>query len=217
MTPPADPNFTPRERALVRRLRTPVAVQHWLNRLPYNWERRGETARTLRGVVRHRTAHCLEAALSAATILEQHGHPPVILDIESVDRLDHVIYLFRDAGRWGAVARSRCPGLHGRRPVYGTLDALVRSYMAPFIDQTGRVKGYGVLDLRELRAPWRLSSRNVWAVEDALNANRHRRLPTPPREYALWKKRFDAWHEAAGRPDHEWPVHYPHRDVWLWP
>lgn len=217
----AAPAFTRAERRLVDKLRTPFEVQAWLNSLPYNWEHRGETARTFRGVVRHGTAHCLEAALSAATILERHGYPPLLVDIESTDRLDHVLFVWQEPdGRWGAVARSRCPGLHGRKPVFRSLRDLAKSYSAPFIDTTGRVKGYGVLDLRDLRGvPWRLGTRNVWAVEDALNANRHRPLPTPAPEYWRWKLKFDKWWEANGRPAHEWPVHYPKKDkaTWLWP
>ena len=58
-----------------RRCRTPLAVQRYLNALPYNHEppAQGETLRSFRGVVRHGAAHCLEAALAAAVILEQHG------------------------------------------------------------------------------------------------------------------------------------------------
>lgn len=217
----AGPAFTKAERRLVDDLRTPVEVQAWLNTLPYNWERRGETVRTLRGVVKHGTAHCLEAALSAATILEQHGYAPLLVDIESTDLLDHVLFVWQEPdGRWGSVARSRCPGLHGRKPVFRDLRDLAKSYSAPFIDTTGRVKGFGLLDLRDLRGvPWRLGTRNVWAVEDALNANRHAPLPTPEHEYRHWKRKFDRWWEANGRPAHEWPVHYPAKDkaTWLWP
>ena len=216
----AAPQFTPAERRLVRRLDTPLKVQAWLNTLPYNWERRGETARTLRGVVRTGTAHCMEAALAAAAILEQHGYPPRLVDIESTDRLDHVLYVYRGAdGRWGSIARSRCTGLHGRKPVYRDLRALVRSYVAPFIDTTGRVKGYGELDLHALDVDWRLSRRHVWEVEDALNANRHTPLPTPQRVYQRWKRRYDAWWRANGRPAHDWPVFpdYPDQAAWLAP
>jgi hypothetical protein len=166
--------------------------------------------------VRTGTAHCLEAALSAACILEQHGFPPLIMDIESTDWLDHVLLVFQRAGRWGAVARSRCPGLHGRKPVFRDLPSLVRSYMAPYIDQTGRVQGYGILDLRKLpTGRWRLDWGNVFHVEGALNANRHTRLPTPEPEFRKWKARFDSWWEAHGKPDHEWPLHYPDRDTWM--
>ena len=58
-------------------------MQRWLNALPYNVEDGGETLRTFRGVVAHGTAHCLEAALFAAVVLEQHGSPPLLLSFES--------------------------------------------------------------------------------------------------------------------------------------
>lgn len=209
-------DLTPRERALVDRLDTPEKVQRWLSSLPYNWELRGPTARTFRGVVRTGRAHCLEAALSAACILEQHGFPPLLADIESTDRLDHVLFVFQRNGRWGSVARSRCPGLHGRKPVFRDLASLVRSYRAPYIDQTGRVKGFGLLDLRTLpTGRWRLDPGNVFHVEDALNANRHTPQPTPEAEYRFWKARFDLWWKANGRPAHAWPVHYPGRHRWM--
>ncbi|MEA3203822.1 MAG: hypothetical protein QOI63_1501 [Thermoplasmata archaeon] len=213
------PRFTPKERVLVERLRTPLQVQGWLNRLPYNWERKGPTARTFRGVVAHGTAHCFEAALGAACILEQQGFPPLLLDIESVDGLDHVLFLHQAPdGRWGTVARSRCVGLHGRKPVFRTLDALVASYVAPFIDQTGRVKGYGVLDLRGLpTGAWRLGRGNVPHVEQALRDLRHKRFPTPEATYRLWKGRFDRWWEARGRPAHAWPDFYPGKRHWTAP
>src|SRR4051812_43678511 len=112
--------FTSAERRLIGRLGTPDAVQRFLNRLPYNTEPPPGRAllRSFRGVVRHRTAHCLEAAITAAVILEQHGYPPLVMSLESIDKLDHVVFVYRARGRWGSIARSRDPGLHGRRPVF---------------------------------------------------------------------------------------------------
>src|SRR5512144_128690 len=114
--PPPLSAFTACERRLLGRLRTPSLVQQFLNGLPYNTEPPpgGPTLRSFRHVVRTGSAHCLEAALSAAVILEQHGHPPLLLSFESVDKLDHVIFPFRRDGLWGSVARSRDLGLHGR-------------------------------------------------------------------------------------------------------
>jgi hypothetical protein len=212
--PPALADFRPSERALVRRLRTPEQVQRWLLRMPYNWERQGETARTFRGVTRRGRAHCLEAALSAATVLEQHGLPPLLLDLESVDGLDHVLFLFRRDGRWGTVARSRDPGLHGRRPVFRDLRSLVASYAAPYIDSSGRIQGYGVLDLRELAGDWRLSERNVWFIEQALIDNDHRTYRTPDAFYRRWSRRYAAFKAAHPR---DRPTFYPGRRHWLWP
>src|SRR5438034_6423868 len=106
LTPGSAPRFTRRERRLIDRLRTPLQVQRYLNRLPYNEEPHGRaTLRSFRGVVRHGCAHCLEAALSAAVVLEAHGFPPLVLSFESIDELDHVIFVYRWNGRWGSVAR----------------------------------------------------------------------------------------------------------------
>src|SRR5260221_7900186 len=139
--------FTAQERRLTRRLRTPHDVQRFLNELPYNTEPApgGATLRTFRGVVRHQCAHCLEAALFSAVLLEQHGYPPLVLSFESIDELDHVIFVYRRPGkshRWGSVARSRDPGLHGRKPVFATPRALALSYVDPYVDFSGRVTGY---------------------------------------------------------------------------
>jgi hypothetical protein len=106
---PARAQLTRQERRMVDRLTTPAAVQAWLNALPYNVEAGGETLRTFRGVVAHGTAHCLEAALFAAVTLEQHGYPPLLLSFESIDRLDHVIFIYRGRRGWGSIARSRSP------------------------------------------------------------------------------------------------------------
>ena len=196
--PPALP-FTPAERRVIARLRTPRAVQHWLNELPYNTERGGETLRSFRGVVAHGTAHCLEAALSAATILEQHRYPPLVISIESIDLLDHVIFVYRTPTGWGSVARSRDPGLHGRKPVFRTPRALVASYVESYVDFTGGVKGYGVADLRVLGAyDWRLSEKNVWKVEQMLIDWPHRRLIPSPATINTMRRRYERFRKAHG-------------------
>lgn len=175
--PPPTSAFTRAEQRVVRHHRTPLAVQRFLNRLAYNTEPPPDspTLRSFRGVIARGMAHCLEAAISAAVILEQHGYPPVVLSLESVDALDHVVFVYRSAGRWGAVARSRDPGLHGRRPVFRSLRDLALSYFDPFVDKTGCLKAYGAVDLRVLgRYDWRLSKANVWKVERLLYEIPHR-------------------------------------------
>jgi hypothetical protein len=189
--------FRPEEWKIVQKLRTPKQVQDFLRALPYNREKQGETLRTFRGVVRDWSAHCLEGALAAATILEQHGYPPLLLDLESKDRLDHVLFLFRKRGRYGTVARSRDFGLHGRKPLFRTLGRLVMSYIDPYVDGTGRIIGYGVLDLRQLtKVDWRLSSRNVWAVERTLIKMPHRKIATSDRRYRATLRRYLAFKKA---------------------
>jgi hypothetical protein len=205
--------FTPRERRLIARLPTPLAVQRYLNRLPYNEEPGGRaTLRSFRGVVRHGCAHCLEAALFAAVVLEQHGYRPLVLSFESTDRLDHVIFIYRQRGQWGSIARSRDPGLHGRLPVFATPRALALSYVDPYIDFTGRIIGYAVVDLRVLgEYNWRLADTNVWKVERMLLEHRHRRIQSSNRRIETLRKRYRAFKHLF--PDRK-PMYYKGRDRW---
>jgi hypothetical protein len=204
--------LTRAERRVVDRLRTPLAVQRWLNALPYNTETDGETLRSFRGVVRTGMAHCLEAALSAAVILEQHRYPPLVLSFESIDLLDHVIFVYRAPTGWGSVARSRDPGLHGRKPVFATPRALALSYVDPYIDFAGRIKAYTVVDLRVLGSyDWRLNEKNVWKVEQMLLDWPHRPLETSDRRAEWWRARYRAFRAAHGYKP--WKF-YPRRDRW---
>jgi hypothetical protein len=206
-------HFRPKEWSVIQTYRTPRQVQQFLRALPYNWEKNGETLRSFRGVVRHWQAHCLEGALTAATILEQHGYPPLLLDLESEDKLDHVLFLFRQRGRYGTVARSRDAGLHGRKPVYRSLRQLVLSYVDPYVDGSGRIVGYGVLDLRSLcRCNWRLSPRHMWAVERALITMPHTTLKTSDRRYQAVLRRYLAFRKK--HPDRP-ATFYANRHEWL--
>ena len=207
--------FTPRERRLIARLRTPSAVQHYLNELPYNTEPapQGATLRSFRGVVRHGCAHCLEAALFAAVALEQHGYPPLVLSFESIDELDHVIFVYRHRGKWGSVARSRDPGLHGRRPIFHTARALAQSYVDPYVDFTGRVTGFAVVDLRTAvgNYDWRVASTNVWKVERVLLDYPHQRLTSSDRRFKWLRERYRRFRKANNGKK---PLYYQGRERW---
>ncbi|MBZ5556950.1 MAG: hypothetical protein LAO77_06690 [Acidobacteriia bacterium] len=206
--------FLARERRLIARLRTPLAVQRYLNALPYNQEPPPgrATLRSFRGVVRTGCAHCLEAALFAAVVLEQHGYPPLVLSFESTDELDHVIFVYKRRGRWGSVARSRDPGLHGRKPVFATPRALALSYFDPYVDCTGRVTGYAVVDLRTLGDyDWRVADRNIWKVERMLLDHPHRRIDSSDRRVDALRARYRAF--RARFPGRK-PVFYRGRDRW---
>jgi hypothetical protein len=204
--------LTPAERRLVRSLATPASVQTWLNDLPYNAEADGETLRSFRGVVRTGTVHCLEAALAAAVLLEQHGFPPLVLSFESIDLLDHVIFVYRTPRGWGSIARSRDPGLHGRKPVFGTPRTLALSYVEPYVDLTGCIKGYAVVDLRVLGGyDWRLSERNVWKVEQMLIDWPHRRITVDGVRVDRLRRRYREF--LRTRQYKPWKF-YPGRSCW---
>jgi hypothetical protein len=205
-------DFTRAERRIIERYRSPLAVQHYLNAMRYNDEACGETLRSFRGVVRHGSAHCLEAALAAAVILEQHGYPPLVLSFESTDELDHVLFVYRTRTGWGSVARSRDPGLHGRKPLFTTPRNLALSYVDAYVDFTGRITAYAVVDLRVLGTyDWRLSDTNVWKVERVLLDWPHRAIRTSNRRINALRRRYRSFMKASGGRK---PVYYRGRERW---
>lgn len=210
---PSSEDFSAKEWKLIQRLRTPAQVQRWLTMMPYNWERQGGTTRSFREVVKRNQVHCLEAAVGAAVILEQHGYTPLLLDIESVDLLDHVIFVFQKEGLWGSIARSRDTGLHGRKPVFRNLRQLVWSYFDTYIDRTGRIKGYGLTSLYDLgKYDWRFSARKMTKIEDHLRAIPHQALRSSDRRYKFWHERYFKFKKRF--PDKS-PVYYDNRRQWM--
>lgn len=189
-------------RRLVARIRTPAQAQRWLHDIDYNREEGGETIRGFHEVLRHKSAHCLEGAMAAAWILERHGWPPLLIDLDSSDGLTHIVFVYRWRGRWGAVGKSKYPGLMGRRPVFRSLRDLAWSYVDPFVDKTGRLIGYSQpVDLRELPGPdWRLARGNLWRVEKAMLDAPHTPLNASEARHRRVKKRYLAWKHAHPGP-----------------
>ena len=205
--------FTDAEWKLVQRLNTPARVQRFFSSMPYNWEHKRGTMRSFRELMKENEVHCLEAAVGAAVILEQHGYPPLLLDLESHDLLDHVLFVFKENGRWGSIARSRDIGLHGRKPVFRSLRDLVWSYFDPYVDFSGRLKGYGLTSLYELgNYDWRFSSRKMTKIEDHLRAIPHKPLRSSDKRYKKLLARYQQYKQRY--PDRS-PSYYDSRPNWM--
>ena len=213
MQKPGKEAFTKKEWQLIQTLRTPAQVQRYFSSLPYNWERKGGTMRSFREVLKVGEAHCLEAAVAAAVILEQHGYPPLLMDIESVDLLDHVIFVFQKDRKWGSIGRSRDIGLHGRRPLFRSLRDLTWSYFEPYVDFSGRIKGYGVTSLYDLgNYDWRFSPRKMTKIEDHLRAIPHRKIRSSDSRYERLLARY---HQYKKRYPDRSPSYYDNRRQWM--
>lgn len=205
--------FTIAEWKLIEGLNTPSKVQRYFSSLPYNWEKNGSTIRSFREFVKRNEVHCLEAAVGAAVILEQHGYPPLLMDLESQDLLDHVIYIFKENGCWGSIARSRDTGLHGRKAVYRSLRELALSYFDPFVDFTGRLKGYGVTNLYDLgNYDWRFSPRKMTKIENHLREMGHKPIRSSDTRYEKLLARFRQYKKRF--PDRS-PSYYDNRSTWM--
>ena len=211
--PPNRNQFTDAEWQIVQRLDTPAKVQRFFTRMPYNWEKQGGTLRSFREVVKRNQAHCLEAAVGAAVILEQHSYAPLLLDIESKDLLDHVIFVFQQDKLWGSVARSRDIGLHGRKPLFRSLRDLVWSYFDPYVDFSGRIKGYGLANLYDLRNyDWRFSPRRMIKIENHLRELPHKVLRSSDERYESLLARYHRYKKRF--PDRS-PSYYDNRWQWM--
>ena len=111
------------------------------------------------------------------------------------------------------MARSRDPGLHGRKPRFRSPRALARSYYDGYVDYTGRVKGFGVANLADAMGgyDWRLTTKNVWKVEQMLIDLPHRKIKTSIRRYRVLLKKYKAY--RAAHNDRK-PIYYRGRDKW---
>lgn len=205
--------FTDKEWRVIQRHRTPFDVQRYVRSLAYNWQREGLTMRSFREVLRHGSAQCLEGAIFATTVMEQHGFPPLMLSLISQDGLDHAVFIYRENGRWGSIGRSRDLGLHGRWPVFRSVRALAWSYYDPYVDLTGRLTHYGVANLLDLgKYDWRLSSRNIWRVERFLQDVPHREINAAESRYQRLLARYKKFKRA--NPEDS-PAYFASRRYWM--
>src|SRR5919106_2176536 len=96
--------------------------------------------------------------------------------------------------------------------MFATPRALALSYADPYIDFTGEIRGYAVVDLRVLGDyDWRLSERNVWKVERLLLDWPHRRIRSSDARIDRLRARYRAF--KAQFPDRK-PVYYSGRHRW---
>jgi len=210
---PGKEAFTASEWKLIQRLNTPAKVQRYFSSIPYNREADGPSLRSFRELIKYKQAHCLETAVGAAVILEQYGYPPLLLDLESHDLLDHVLFVFKQNGGWGAIGRSRDLGLHGRKPVFRSLRDLAWSYFDPFVDFSGRLKGYAMTSLYELGDyDWRFSSRKMLKIEDHLRTIPHQQLHSSDQRYEKLRARYQRFKKRY--PDRS-PEYYDSRSTWM--
>ncbi len=135
--------LTPSEQDEWESLNSPLAIQNFLDNLPYVGEERN---RSPLNVLRDRQCHCLDGGLLAALALKRLGFPPLIMDLvpEAGKDDDHVLAIFKVNGCYGAIAKSNFVGLRFREPVYRSLRELAMSYFEGFYNINGEktLRGY---------------------------------------------------------------------------
>lgn len=190
------------EQRALRRLRTPVRIQDFLETLPYSFDDGNDMLRSPRRVLRERSAHCIEGALLAAAALWVNGARPLLLDIRATpDDLDHVVTLFRSGGRWGAISKTNHAVLRFREPLYRTVRELVMSYFHEYFLDDGRktMRDYSdPFDVgRRFGHAWLTTEEDLWHIAETLDSSRHRTVLSVAQQRAL--RRADPVEIAAGK------------------
>ena len=167
-----------RELRFLKSLRTPQNIQDFLDTLPINFEKEGETCMSPRMVLRNRTAHCMEGAMLAALALRLAGHKPLVLDLKvTTDDDDHVVALFQRHGHWGAISKTNHGTLRYRDPVYRTVRELAMSYFHEYTEPKGKkvLRSYSrPVDLSRFDARgWMTDEEDVWYVPEYVDDARH--------------------------------------------
>lgn len=205
--------LTPQEVRTLRTLTTPAKVQDFLDSMPMNWEKKGDTHYSPRKALREGKAHCIEGALLAATAFWLQGEEPLIMDLSAkrgTGDVDHVVALYKKNGYWGMVSKTNHPTIRFRDPVYRTLRELALSYFHEwFMNSTGEktLESYSKpLNLKRFGTAWVTSEEDLWYLDDALNACTHYDLV--PKKNRRFIRRADRMELKAGRLE-EWPKSDP--------
>lgn len=190
-----------RERALFRRLSTPAKIQDFLNAIPINFEENGDTCRSPRRMLESKKAHCQEGALFAAAVLWYHGRQPLLLDLKaSKNDYDHVVALFKERGRWGAVSKTNHAALRYREPVYRSVRELALSYFHEYFNDKGNktLRSFSrPFSLAKYGTDWITSEEDIWDIGADLDDSPH--APIVPASQVRQLRRADPLEIKAGK------------------
>ncbi|MES2213933.1 MAG: hypothetical protein V4465_00875 [Patescibacteria group bacterium] len=160
-----------------KNIHTPGDVQDLLNSLPFNFEKKGETSRSVEESMEAGTAHCFEGALIAAAALEKLGHRPLLLDLKTTKNdFEHVVALFKVDGHWGAISKTNHAVLRFREPVYKSVRELVMSYFHEYFLPSGEktLRSFSKpFNLRKFGDEWITSTEDLWHIDKALDNSPH--------------------------------------------
>ncbi len=191
-----------KEIKIFKRLDTPAKIQDFINKLPPNYEKKGETCSSPRTTLARGTAHCLEGAYLASAILWFHKKEPLLLDLKSAKKdFDHVVTLFRQNGRWGAISKTNHAVLRYREPVYKTVRELAMSYFHEYFtnhDGKKTLQSYSKpFNLKKYGKSWITTKEDLWDIGAALDDSKH--IDIYPSKLAKKFRKADPIEIVAGK------------------
>ena len=200
--------LTPAERRVFARLDTPQKIQVFLEKLPPNFELKGETYMSPRRALKARTVHCAEAAVLAAAVLAYHGKPAWLMDIRALPSdQDHIVTLFKQGGLWGAISKTNHAVLRWRDPIYRSPRELAMTYAHEYNLDFGKksMLAYSRPFSLTRYAPrrWVIADEDLDWLMDAIDGSPHE--PVAPK-HALRRRRKSTRVELKSQDVTEHPV-----------
>jgi hypothetical protein len=174
-------HLTAQERTFLKSLSTPLTIQNYLDSIPFNHEKNGETDMSPRRVIREGVAHCFEGALLACAALILQGRKPLIVSLKVLTSdYDHIITLFKENGYWGAISKTNHAVLGYRDPVYKSIRELVMTYFHEyFLVSTGEktLRGYSrPINLNRFGEKWITTEENLYEMAETIYDSYHQSI-----------------------------------------
>lgn len=160
-----------KEIKLLTSLDSPQKIQKYLDTLPFNFEKNGETCMSPRMVMAENKCHCIEGAMLASVALLLNGNKPLLLNLKVKENdYDHVVALYKINGYWGAISKTNHGVLRYRDPIYRNTRELALSYFNEyFLTSTGQktLLGYSrIINMNKFGKKWITSSRDLWEIAE---------------------------------------------------
>lgn len=157
----------------LKKLNTPEKIQSFLESIPFNYEKNGETCMSPVRVIREKRAHCIEGALLAGYCLSLQGEKPLIVSIKvQTDDYDHIVTLFKRNGYYGAISKTNHFVLRYRDPVYRSVRELIMSYYHEYFlvaDGTKTMLGYTKpINLNRFGTKWITAEEDLWHIAEKI-------------------------------------------------
>jgi len=194
-------NLSKKEEKLLRSLNTPKKIQDFLNKIPINFEEKGDTCYSVSKVLKEGKCHCIEGAFLAAFCLKLQGKKPLVIDLKTTkDDFEHVLCVFKQDGKWGSISKTNHAVLRYREPVYNSIRELVMSFFHEYFDNKGRktLRSFSnPINLDKFGDKWITSNENLWKIHDALDKVKH--YPILNRKQIAGLRRADKIEIKAGK------------------
>lgn len=166
--------LTKEESKFLQKLNTPNKIQDYLDSIPFNYEKGGQTVMSPINVLKEKKAHCIEGALLASVALWLSKREPIIISLKVKNRndYDHIITIYKENGHYGAISKTNHNVLRWRDPVYKSIRELIMSYYHEyFLTSNGEktLLGYTKpINLKKFGTKWITRTDNLWDIAEKI-------------------------------------------------